>query len=177
MANVERPLIQVHGRRGRADEFRSARAVNEVGGRDQGQELYGRRVGGRRALGVTEDAAVHGQPLPLADGLKAEEKESLVLAAVADGGAAFPEVRQVDRAPDVSAILIPLERRSLRPVEEVAGVERVVAQELKQLAVKLVAARLCRDIYNRAGVSAVLGTESRVINLKFLHRVDSRLER
>src|SRR5438874_2059585 len=83
-------------------------------------------------LCVAEDEAVEVEALALPKALVGEEEEGSVLAAV-DGGAALAKARQVERAAQVSAELVALEGRRVRQreVEEVARVERVVAQELE----------------------------------------------
>jgi hypothetical protein len=68
---------------------------------------------------------------------------------------ALAEARQIKWAADVEAELVTLERRRIRrsEVEEVARVERVVAQELEDLAVKLVRTRACGDVDDGSGVA------------------------
>ena len=76
-----------------------------------------------RALRIAENQAVEVEPLSLAESFIREEKERLV-----------PD----QRAAKIPAELVALEWRRLgrSEVEEVAGVEDVVAQKLEQLAVK-----------------------------------------
>src|SRR5215207_6457056 len=90
---------------------------------------------------------------PLAQALVGEEEERLVLREV-EAAAALAEAQQGDGAAEVAAELVALEGRRVRQrrAEEVARVERVVAQELEQLAVPLVRARARGDVDDRAGV-------------------------
>ena len=60
----------------------------------------------------------------------------------------------------------------LRASKKLRASRRFVAQELEKLAVIIVRAGARGDVHDRAGVAAVLGAESRVINLEFLHGID-----
>src|SRR5205085_2320974 len=157
---------------------RRPRRVEEVRARDELDELRDDGIRDRRPLRVAEDQAVEVEALALPKALVGEEEEGSVLAGV-DGGAARAEARQVERAADVAAELVALEGRRVvqREVEEVARIERVVAQELEQLAVEFVRAGARGDVDDRAGVAAVLGAEGRVVGLELLHGVDRSEER
>ena len=92
-----------------------------------------------------------------------EEKEHLLL----DDGAAH-----------VSAKLIALERRRMigGKFEEVTRIKRVVAEELKHFAVKIIRTRAGGKVDDGTGAFTVFGAESRVVDLKFLNGVNRRLE-
>jgi hypothetical protein len=99
----------------------------------------------------------------LAQTLVRKEKEDFIL----DDGAAH-----------VSAKLIALERRRTNRVEfeEVACIKRVVAEELKHFAMKVVGARARGKVDDGAGTLTVFGAESRIVDLEFPDRVNRRLE-
>src|SRR5262245_30880390 len=83
-----------------------------------------------------------------------------------------------DRTAKTAAEQIALERRRRTgsKVEEVAGVERIVAQKLEQFAVEFVGTGARRDIDDRAGILPVFGTEGRIIHLELLNTADGGLE-
>src|SRR5262245_65672062 len=60
--------------------------------------------------------------------------------------------------------------------EKIAGVERVVAQELKQLSVEFIGARARRDVDDGARILPVFGAKSRGVHLEFLNAADRWLE-
>jgi hypothetical protein len=62
-------------------------------------------------------------------------------------------------------------------VEKVPRIEGVVPKELKRFAMVLVSSGARGKVHDRAGIPAVLGWESRVINLGFRESVNRRLER
>src|SRR5262245_47366622 len=106
-----------------------------------------------------KDETIERESLAVAQAFVREEKESLVLD---------------DRAANMTAELVAFEGRRLTrgKVEEVAGVERVVAQKLEHLAVEFAGAGASRDVDHRAGVLAVLGAEGRVGDPELLNRAD-----
>ena len=110
-------------------------------------------------LGITQHAAIHSEFLPVAHSFVGEEKECTVLP---------------DGAAKGGAELVASERR-LGLIEEVAGVKRIIAEELEHLAMKLIAARARGDVDDRARVAPVFGAEGRVINLEFPNGIDRRL--
>src|SRR5205085_9245129 len=61
-------------------------------------------------------------------------------------------------------------------IEGVARVEKVVAQELVNLAVKIIGAGAGGDVDDGAGVAAVFRAISGIINLEFRDRIDGGLE-
>lgn len=161
MAYVTRPLVQVNGRRARSDKSWGS-PDNPVGSWNQVQQfLYG-RVCGLRPLCIAEHIAGESQTLPLTKPFIAEEEERAVLS---------------NRAAERCAELIALEGRRFQSVEEVARVERIIAQELECFSMKPIRARARGNVHDRAGVPAILRAERRVIHLEFLHCVDRRLKR
>src|SRR5205807_7207860 len=181
MTDVYRPLIDVHRRsRGTAGQPRRR-------SRNQRQQLENGRIGDRRSLRVSGNChSWQCQTLALAKPFITKEEKTFVLAVVAERRAAFAEVRQVDRTADIRAKLITFERRpslvlascdSRRTkVEEVASIEGVVAQELKQFAVIIITSTACGNVDDSSGITAVFGAESRIVGLKLLHSVDGWLK-
>src|SRR6185369_16196624 len=113
------------------------------------------------------------EPLSLSQSFVAEEEERFVLAFVAKSRTALTEMQQVQRSAEIESKLVSFEWSRLgSAIEEVARVEIVVAQELEKLAVIVVCARARGDVYDRAGVAAVLSAEGRVVSLELLDRVD-----
>ena len=163
MADVPRPLVDVHVRDTRADEARGSGGVGAVRGRDQGEQVADDGIGHRRALGVAQYPAVEVQPLALARSLVGREEECLVL----DDGPA-----------QVGAELVALERRLglTLEVEEVPGVEVLVPIELEQLAVERVRARARGDVHHRSRAAPVLRAQGLVVDLELGDGVDRRLE-
>jgi hypothetical protein len=90
-----------------------------------------------------------------------------------------------DRAAKVHAEIVALEWRLwkkialavYRGVEKIPRVQDVVAEELEQLTVVLVGARASGQVYDRAGISAVLRRKRGVVDLVFRQGVDGGLER
>ncbi len=78
-----------------------------------------------------------------------------------------------ERTASGGAELVALERRSGALVEEVGGVEGVVAQEFKGSAMPLVAAGLRDDDDLAAGMFAELGTIGVALHVEFAHSVDA----
>ena len=94
--------------------------------------------------------------MPLAQSFVAEKEEGLVLAFIAARRAPFAKTRQVDRSANVESELVTLERRGTRgAIEEVAGLELLVAEILKKLAMVFIGSRPSGDVYDRAGVASV----------------------
>jgi hypothetical protein len=82
-----------------------------------------------------------------------------------------------DRAAAVETELVALEwRRLRRSLEEIAGVERVVAKELESGPVERVGARSGCDVDDRARVPAVLRVEQGVVNPELLYSAERRLK-
>ena len=84
-----------------------------------------------------------------------------------------------DGTADVSAELVALEsglRLGARGVEEVTRVHRVVAEIIVHFAMKFIRTGARGDIYDRAGVAAILGTVRGVVDLEFGDGVDRGLE-
>ena len=72
-----------------------------------------------------------------------------------------------------------LVQRRYRPgwiVEEVAGIERAVPDELQRTAAEPIGARLRDDVDQRGRLAAKLGGIHRLLNLEFLNRVDRRAD-
>src|SRR4051812_24562057 len=90
---------------------------------------------------------------------------------------AFAESWQGQRPTQVEPELVAMKRRRLGgALEEIPRIEGAVAEELKNLAMKLVRAGTGGDVYDRAGVPSVFGTKGRVIGFELLHGIDRRLE-
>ncbi len=83
----------------------------------------------------------------------------------------------LDRTAEGKAILVALEGRLLARVEEVLGVERVVAQELKDRAVKIVGAGLDRNVDGPAERAAGFRPVSVSGNLGIARAMATRLSR
>ena len=77
----------------------------------------------------------------------------------------------LDGSADGAAILVPTQRRGVALIEEVAGIEDVVLDELKPLAVEPVGATLQDDVENRQAV-AVLRAEIAGFHLDFVNGLD-----
>src|SRR5262249_30575959 len=75
-----------------------------------------------------------------------------------------------------ASVLIAPESR-LRNIEKVSRIKNVVAQIVKDLPVKLVGTGLGCNVEDRAGVTAVFGTERRICELDFVDCVYGRLKR
>ena len=130
---------------------------------NQRQELLDNGIGDGGALRVTRHVGCKGDALVLPQAFVAGEEKSLV----------FEEW-----AADVGAEIIAFERRlgRRRQGKEVCGVERVIAEEFENLAVKAVGSTARRDIDDSAGVTPVFGAEGGIVDLEFLHGVDRGLE-
>src|SRR5215510_7770133 len=113
----------------------------------------------RRALRIAQDQAVEREPLAMAQPLVREKEEGPVLD---------------EWAAEMAAEQVALKGRRPTGVkfEEVASVERVIAQELEHLAVEFIGARARRDVDDGAGILPVFGAESRGIHLEFLNAAD-----
>src|SRR5262245_403325 len=137
--------------------------MDEVGSRNQIDQLAYHRVGSGCTLGVAEDQAVQVESLSMAHALIRNKEKSLLL---------------YDGAAETGAELVAVERWRLTrsEIEEVARVERIVAEELEQLTVELVGAGARRYVDDRAGVLSVLGALGRVGNLELLNAADRGLK-
>ena len=163
MLDVDRPAILIgHGRR-RSDESRRAvgieevrRGINGISCRTTGS------VAAARCASLEHDAV---------------QVHALTLSEPFVGG----EVERppaLDRAAHRSAELVAPERMRIRrrELEEVARIERIVPEELEDVAVDLVGARSRDEIDDRAGHMSVFGGERRVVHLEFLDAPERRLE-
>ena len=170
VAYVNRPLIYIDGRCGRADEAGRAGRARRVRTRNQIEQLYGRGVSGGCALRVAQNVRVERKSLPLPQAFVREEEEGPVLAVVGDVAPTLAEARQIDWTAKVEAELVATKRR-LRRVEEVPCVQRVVAQELEAFAVKLIRARACHNRNLRTRCAAKFWGKCRCLDTKFLERI------
>ena len=171
VVEVAGPLIDIHRSDPGADDAGGA-IHGCVGSRNQTQQCLGDRTTGAEhlgTLGVAERGGRKRQALALAQPFIAEEEI---------GGAA------VNGTAEVATKLIALEGRNGigrtasqgGAIEGVARVEKVVAQELVNLAVKIVSAGTGGDVDDGAGVAAVFRAISGIINLEFRDRIDGGLE-
>src|SRR5262245_12400231 len=83
-----------------------------------------------------------------------------------------------DRAAKIAAKKIALEWRRMtrRELEEVAGIQRVIAEEFEQLAMKSVGTGASCDVNDGAGALPIFGAERRIIDLELLHTADRWLD-
>src|SRR5437773_11447640 len=115
-AHIAAPLIDVTRGAGRAHKAWSTH--ERIGPRDQIKQLPDCGISHLRPLGITQHAAIHSEFLPVAHSFVGEEKECTVLP---------------DGAAKGGAELVASERW-LGLIEEVAGVKRIIAEELEHLA-------------------------------------------
>src|SRR4051812_8412288 len=137
VTHVQRPLI-VADRPGRpTDQTRRSRGIAEIRAGDQAGEFRSRGISDGRAIRIAEDDTVQTEVLRQTEALIREEEERLA----SDDGPS-----------EGSPELIAFERRRLmrREVEEVTGVQRVIAHELKEFAVELAASRACCHVDDRS---------------------------
>src|SRR5262245_4753405 len=82
------------------------------------------------------------------------------------------------RAAKIAANQVALEGRRMarREIEEVAGIQRVVAHKVEHLTMEFIGAGTRRDIHDSARTLPVFRAEGRVIHLELLHTADRRLE-
>src|SRR6185369_1714377 len=100
------------------------------------------------------------QTLSLTEAFVAEKEERLIFAIVANRWATLMETRQTERPTEVESKLISFERgRIRRALEEIASVEIVVAEKLKQFTMIVVGSSAGSDVHDGAGVAAILGAE------------------
>ena len=160
--DVDRPAILIGDGRRRSDESRRAVGIEEVRVRDQRNQLPDHRIGRGGALRVAQHDAVQVHALTLSEPFVGGEVE---------------RPPALDRAADRSAELVPPERMRIRrrEFEEVARIERIVAEELEDVAVNLVGARSRDEIDDRAGHVSVFGADRRVVHFEFLDAPERRL--
>src|SRR6267143_64610 len=84
-----------------------------------------------------------------------------------------------DRTADISSELIALQSRLRHRcrVEEVSGIEIIVAKVVVRLPVKLIRSRTGSNVHDRAGIPPGLRAVSRVVDLEFGHGIDGGLKR
>ena len=146
MRDVRPRLIGVDGRRGGTDETGSPGRVDKVGAGDQRDKPGDYRVTGGLALRVAKHQAVeiHFLFLPQSFVIPKEERPA------GDEGAAH-----------IAAELVSLERLRAAGGErkKVAGIERLVTHELKQLPVEFIGSRVGRNVDNGPGAMAIFRAE------------------
>src|SRR5580704_13831998 len=173
--NVGGALVKRHvGKRSARESIEGIRvtcapSADKIGGRDQLQEVLNRSRSDRCPVIHAGDRAGNCQALMLLEPFVSEEKEELVLQ---------------NRTAEVSAKTVSFEGRLRhgvalgihRGVEEIAGIQVVVAEELKQLAMIIICAGASCQINDRAGIPPVLRGKGRVVNLVFRQGIDGRLK-
>ena len=115
-----------------------------------------------RPHGHRRHGGEEGLPQPLAVPLVVGEEERPV-----------PEQRAAERAAELVLLEVRLGAAGA-VVEEVVGVERVVAVELEAAAVRDVGARLDLQVHDAAERAAELGRVGRGLQLELVERVDAR---
>ena len=141
--NIGGPLIDVDRGACRTHKPRRTRRINQIRVRKESQQPGNDRIVNRSTLRVAQHYAVKVQSLSLAQTFVRKEKEELLFN---------------NRPTNVAAKLITNELCWFgRPeLEKVTGIQRTVAEKLEQLSMKLVGARLCRNVDDGAPAFAVL---------------------
>src|SRR6185369_3370261 len=121
------PLIDVDGCACRAYETRGAGRIDEICAWYQFEESSDHRIGYRRALRIAEHHAVQVESLALAQAFVGGEEKQFVF---------------VNGTTQIAAKLIPFEGRGFRrrELEKVPCVKHVIAEKLKQFAMKIICA-------------------------------------
>jgi hypothetical protein len=170
------------GRVGQQVEQRPADRVDAIGGNGVVRERIthaqpGRRVDarGRRVVDdrrrrpgerLGEDALVHQR------GRHREHRSQALVDVVALEAGEEERAIALEAAAERKAIRVLVPRTLLGAVEEVAGIEGVVAEELEGRAVEVVLAGLAADQHRRAAAAAVLGLVVVRQHLELADRVD-----
>ena len=154
MADVYTTLVDIHVRARGTEEGRGP-IKRSVARRYELQQALGCRTArglNLSSLGVGQNIARGRQPLTLPESLVTREEKRLLL----ENGSA-----------NISSELIALQSglRDRRGVEEISGVEVVVAQVVVSFAVELIGARSRGDVHDRAGIPAKLRAVRGVVDL------------